>query len=411
MPFRLNHYVTEWYQYRFIPDDAREKKFFYLDKTPAVVVRDGHRYKRNELLRWGPNSCFYQRDLYTTRFGEQESTKIEEEFFGPIDFAGKAAVEYIAGFQHPSVNHDAIPNLLKYMSVQKMRTPKGLAAFAEFVGAPNQNATLQRMMQLHQIHCATWTEAVWSILDASESPTKFIISDNPVTVYNSGCFPESKWCREFRDPDIRMIGSHTLFPLGLDKLLVLTNLNWARDPYSDPVKLRTNPALFHEAMFSFLAIQTQRVLTEREVRLVNHIIKSRALRYVAAAEKAWLYPEQEFAGVRWDKLADPYLLMPDPRSMTFSGGIAFGGGGVAGAFNEYGIQPGQPGYEDQKRFDREWAAFHAFQGEFARLHGPRRRGRAMEMADHFSPVEDTPEWHKTLLGYEARNKAQIRKRK
>jgi hypothetical protein len=71
-----------------------------------------------------------------------------------------------------------------------------------------------------------------SIADASFSPTKFIVSDHPVTLYNPGCFPQSKCCRGHQDPDIRLVGTHTIFPLSRDKLLILTNVSWVRSSAS-----------------------------------------------------------------------------------------------------------------------------------------------------------------------------------
>jgi len=69
--YKHNHYVPEWYQKRFLPDG--QGKFYYLDLRPDVVSRDGHKYTRKALLRWGPSGCFAQDDLYTTRWGGLEN--------------------------------------------------------------------------------------------------------------------------------------------------------------------------------------------------------------------------------------------------------------------------------------------------------------------------------------------------
>ena len=83
---RRNHHVPEWFQYSFIPPTAREQKFYYLDLRPETKVSTGgRRYTRQNLLRWGPARCFYQDDLYTTRFGSWHSTDIERYFFGEVD--------------------------------------------------------------------------------------------------------------------------------------------------------------------------------------------------------------------------------------------------------------------------------------------------------------------------------------
>ena len=92
---------------------------------------------------------------------------------------------------------------------------------------------------MQQMYCATWTDCVWQIADASESPTKFIISDHPVTVYNRACPPLSKYRVGPNDPDIRLNATHTYFPLSLNKIIIFTNLSWVRDPLPKRVKDKT----------------------------------------------------------------------------------------------------------------------------------------------------------------------------
>jgi Protein of unknown function (DUF4238) len=161
---------------------------------------------------------------------------------------------------------------------------------------------LLAMQKLQNLHCAIWTEAVWALVDATQTRTKFILSHHPVTVYNRECFPSSDWCRDFRDPDIRLVGTHTLFPLTPTRVLVLTNHSWVRNPYRRATKVRPNPNFFRPAMFYFPGIQTGRKLTEVEVNQINFIIKKRAYRYIAAAEEEWLYPERHISSDHWRKL-------------------------------------------------------------------------------------------------------------
>jgi len=378
--YKRNHYVPKWYQYRFFPDELREKKFYYLDLKPDIVISNKRKHTRKALLRWGPSNCFCREDLYTTKLLNWESTEIEEKFFGKIDSSGRSAIDYFTTFQHPSVNEEAFQNLLLYMSVQKLRTPKGLAYLSEVVKITDKNLVLIKMQQLQQIFCALWTECIWSIVDASQTETKFILSDHPVTVYNRGCLPNSKWCIGHRDPDIALSGTHTLFPLSLDKALILTNLSWVRNPYDDPTKTRPNFYPFRNAMFNFMHIQTGRYLNEVEVNEINYVIKMGAYRYVAAAKKEWLYPEHKIPSQCWEKLGQGYLFMPDPRSVTFSSKIIIGYGNKrADFFDEYGRKPWQPDYNNEAERNKEWATFHRFQGEFARVFGPRRRGRSFEL--------------------------------
>jgi hypothetical protein len=93
-------------------------------------------------------------------------------------------------------------------------------------------------------------------------------------------------------------------------------------------------------MFNFTHIQTRRQLSDVEVNQINFIIKKRAYRYVVTGEEEWLYPERHIPSEHWRKLNDRYLLMPDPRSVTFGGEILVGyKGGGAEAFDEYGRRP------------------------------------------------------------------------
>lgn len=409
--YRRNHYVPDWFQRRFLLEDSAEAKFYYLDLHPETRIQNGHRYTRNGVLRWGPPRCFVIEDLYTTKFADLESTEIEEKFFGKIDSMGKNAVEYFANFAHPSADGDSFNALLRYMSAQKLRTPKGLAHFAHMIRERETNQVLFRMQQFHTMHCALWTECVWSLLDASDSPIKFLLSDHPVTVYNQACFPESKWCRDNFDPPIWFSGTHTLFPFDLNRMLVLTNLSWARDPYGNPLKERPNPSMFRPAMFNFQTIQTGRSLTETEVDTFNFIIKKRAHRYIAAAEKDWLFPETRLKRQQWDKLSDRYLLMPDPRAMNFSSEIVIGfKGGGADRFDAYGRKPEQSDFGDKVRSDREWNSFHAFKCEYARRFGPKKRGISFQFGS-LDPHDYSPDYHKALLRDESLYKALMKKKR
>jgi len=402
--YQRNHYIPKWFQHHFLLDDGREKKFFYLDLNPDRISGKKRQYTRKSLLRWGPRRCFCQDDLYTTRFGSWQSTEIEEKFFGKVDSAAPAAIDYFINFQHPSVNGDAFNTLLPYMSIQKLRTPKGLTYLSELVRISDKNSALLKMQELRQIFCALWTESIWSIVDATQSDTKFILSDHPVTVYNKSCLPRSKWCLGHRDPDIAFTGTHTLFPLSLDKALIFTNLSWVRNPYSFPRKTRPNFYPFRNAMFNFMRIQTGRSLTDVEVNEMNYVIKNRAYRYIAAAKKEWLYPEDKIPSQRWEELGQGYLFMPDPRSVTFSSELIIGYDNKrADFFDEYGRKPWQPDYNDKSERDKEWETFHAFQGEFARVFGPKRRGRSFEHGQ-LDSEEDSPDYHAYHLELEKKFK-------
>jgi len=363
-----NHYVPVWYQRRFmLPEQSR---YFRLDLRPDIIATPKGKVPRHSVHEWSPERIFAQDELYTTKWAGISNTEIEQFFFGKLDNQGPAAVDFFANFKHTSANENAFNTMLPYMSVQKLRTPKGLADLAERTKSQDQNVTLMALQRVQNMFCAVWTESIWQIADASNSPTKFIISDHPVTVYNRACPPLSKWCQGHNDPDVRLHATHTLFPLSLDKILILTNLSWARDPYQNETKFRPNPALFRTAIFNFLAIQVDRMLTEDEVLQINSITKRRAYRYIAAAKKEWLYPEKHCSTDNWRKFGDGWLLMPEPRLLYMGGEIVIGyKGGGGDAFGEYGHRPWQEGYKDEDRSKRESESLYRFKAEWAMKHG------------------------------------------
>jgi Protein of unknown function (DUF4238) len=328
--YKENHYVPCWYQERFLPTTG-ERKFRYLDLTPEQF-RDpnGALRTKKALRRWGASSCFKETDLYTVKYGRYESTDIERFFFGKVDDEGRQAVEFFSNYNsfddfRGDVSPDRVFNsLLTYMSIQKFRTPKGLRYLSALIRETEKNQLLVRMQELQNLHCAVWTESVWSIASADNTETKFIVTDHPVTVYNREVFPDSEYAKKSTDPDIRMNGTHTFFPLSPIRILILTNLSWARNPYSGGTKTRPNDELFRTAMFNFTEIQTGRQLDETEVNQINFIMKRRAHRFIAAAQEEWLCPERKIPHANWRKLDDRYLLMPDPRDLYMGGEILIG---------------------------------------------------------------------------------------
>jgi hypothetical protein len=336
------------------------------------------------------------------RIGAFTSQEVETNFFGDIDNRGAKAVEAFARFSHPQVLGAEFDDLLRYLSTQRLRTPKGLDWLARRVGLSRRETVLSAMVQYKDLHCALWAEAVWQIADATNSRTKFIITDHPVTVYNRACPPGSAWSRGSGDPSIARQATHTFFPLSSEKLLILTNLSWVRNPYQRETRLRPNPNPFRAAMFNFTEIQTLRSLSEIEVRQINLIAKARAHRYAAAANEDWLYPERHIDIANWSRLGDGYLFMPDPRGMGLGGTVMWGNAdGSTGAMDEYGRTPGDPDYQTESTAMSEAATFQRFQGEFARLIGPTRRGRA-SMGGRLDAERDSDDFHQYHLSLENR---------
>lgn len=396
--FKHNHYVPEWYQRRFmLPGQG---KYWYLDLKPEQVVQNGHRFTRRDLLHWGPGRCFAEHDLYTTRWGAQENVDIEKFFFGRVDTEGKSAVEVYSDFRFDNPGlHDGFQRLVNYMSVQKLRTPKGLGWLSGLPGGHDHNSRLMMLQAIQHMFCAIWTDCVWQIADATNSPTKFIISDCPVTVYNRACFPGSRGCTGFNDPDIRWVGTHTYFPLSIDKVLILTNLSWVRNPHQNERSPHPNQDFFHSTIFKLTDIQTYRSLGEQEVREINYITKKRALRYVTGAEKEWLYPERHLPTTHWNKLGNGLLLMPEPREIHMGGEVLVGyKGGRSEAWNEYGHRPWHRGYNDEKRFAEESRSLERFKAEWAAMQGLQYRGTSFQFHhEHEGPYVESDKMHQHYL--------------
>lgn len=376
--YHHNHYVPVGYQRRFMR--SGEGELYHLDLAPESFILNGRKLLQKDLHHRGPKHCFAQDDLYTTRFSNSENTEIERFFFGTVDNSARRTLDFWCQYDHVHLDSDAFEQFLNHMSLQKLRTPRGMAWLRRALGEINPSNTLIELQRLQNLFCATWTNCVWQIADASQSPTKFIISDNPVTIYNRDCFPASSACLFPNDPDIRLAGTQTVYPLSLDKVLILTNLTWARDPYQRATRMGPNHRLMRNAVFYFGDIQLGRSLSEEEVVEINYIIKRRAHRYIAAAEIEWLYPERHLRCDHWRKLGDGYLLMPDPRHVHMGGSVTVGyAGGGADQWSEYGHRPWEPSFEDKKRDEREAAALSRFQAEFSAMHGPDYRG----MTEHF----------------------------
>ena len=396
--YQNNHYVPVWYQKRFIPKGQKDNELFYLDLNPATFTDPrGVTHKIKNPKKLGPKRCFSEDDLYTTQFGQERSTDIEKIFFGKIDGDGRKAVDYYANFSYPWDGNDHFNELMMYMSTQKLRTPKAFEWLSKKAKTSDKNQILQLMLKLRQLHCAIWTECVWLIADASQSNTKFIVTDHPVTVYNRACGP--RFCIRNGDPDIWLNGTHTIFPLSLDKILILTNLSWVRNPYQSEKSLRPNPNPFRGSILKITDIQTLRHLSEEEVRQINFILKSMAKKYIAAADKEWLYPEKYVSKSDWNKYGHGYLFMPDPRPLHLGGQMFWGGGSsMGGAMDEYGRPPWHSEFNKESNSNEERDTFYHFQGEFARLFGPYRRGRACNVMklDNEKDSDDFHQYHISL---------------
>lgn len=362
----IHHYVPRWYQQQFIPDGEGERKYWYLDLQPErVPKKNGGYYVRDELRRLGPANCFQLEHLYTLRFADGITDELERRFFGEIDDVGAKTVkrfeELVTNWQTVDQSPgDTINDCVKYLDAQKLRTVKGLDVLSHLAGTKSHQRTLRAIRYFYQMNTTIWMEAVWEILRCDAAPTKLIVTDHPVATYNRAMFPKSKYCAYPNDAPIAALGTQTLFALDPNRLLVLTNLGYVRDPRANPLRTRVNPRYFADTMFDIRSIQTGRQLSERDVIAVNFILKSAARRYIAAPEREWLYPEKRLESVMWNKLGDRFFLMPDPRKVGFVTGtlIGYEGGGGWG-IDEYGRRPRDDAEDVRALREHEWGAFQA----------------------------------------------------
>lgn len=327
-----------------------------------------------------------QDDLYTIKLGQWTSDAIERGFFGPIDHDGRGAVDFFIDYSYRDGAHEACQALADYMNAQRFRTPRGLDWLMMKIRTANQNIGLEAMRRLFRLNATMWFEGVWEIVRADKSPTKFLLTDNPVTFYNPKAFPLSPGCRYPDDVGLGHVGTRTLFPLSRDRLLVITHLQLVRDPWLNPLKPRVNARAFQAPRpLDLRAVQTRRELEEDEVTRINVILKKRATRFVAASGKDSLYPEDKTSTDHWSKLDDDWFLLPNPYKVPFTTGFSIGwNDGRSWASDEHGRTPDHPEYEDGKLRDREWAQHNKAKIAWAL----KREGCSLSRVFEFDDVEN-----------------------
>ena len=331
---RQNHYVPNWYQKGFFTGPRGTLHF--LDQKPSEIKLPNDRIviPRNLKLR-PPTRCFRKKDLYTTQFGDILNDEIETLLFGAIDSSGAIAVRALSSGDQKLI-HKYFQRFYEYLNAQKLRTPKGLDWIKSQYPSLTQIKLMLEMQHLRKMHCTMWLECVREIVSAEHSHVKFIITDHPVTVYNSAFPPASSACQYPSDPSIDLKGTQTVFALDSDHCLILTNLEYARDPTGvDLLAPRQNARYSAHTLARTDTMIRTRVLTPDEVVAINALLKSRSRRYLAAYEKAWLFPE-EAGSPPWEDIAK--LLLPPSHMLWQFGGetfIGYGDGSI-GYFDEFG---------------------------------------------------------------------------
>ena len=318
---RHSHYVPIWYQKRFLTEDS--DRLHYLDLAPdSNRLSDGRLVTMNAESRRHPSKCFYQTDLYTTFFGPFINDQIERRLFGAIDSSGARAVRAFAS-DDPALWRHHFSNFFSYIDSQKTRTPKGLDWIQSQFPRLDQNELMLEMQAIHTMHCTIWAQGVREIVSAEASGTKFIVTDHPATVYNPACPPHCTDCTYPLDPSIALKGSRTIFPLDKNRCLILSNYEYVRDPgRQDPAEKRSHARFGTSTVVRTDALIRSRTLADHEVQQINVVLKSRAHRYIAAAEREWLFPEEhvteDWAGI------DSVLLPPATELYRFGGELYWG---------------------------------------------------------------------------------------
>lgn len=380
MSSSVHHYVTRWYQKRFLPPG--QNKLCYLNLKPEVVEKNGHPFTRRAVRYWEPARCFYEDDLYSMRFGKRTSDLMETYLFGRIDKEGAKAAHIFGNYSDYSDNvYHAFRPMMQFLGAQQFRTPHGLDWIKRHVGSADHNQTLIYMSNLLDAYATMWAEGIWEIVFARKSSVKFIISDDPVTFFNRRIFPG-----EDAYPggdDFPKIGTRTIFPLSGEACLIVTHLQLVRDPWRKPLDLRVNARSFADTMFDLTSIQFGRELEEGEVLRINYILKKRATRFIAAAAEETLYPEKALGNPNWPKLDDDWFLFPNLWKVTFRGGIRAGyKDGTTFAMDEYGRNPGHRSFEDKKQQNLEFRKFENAKREWAKRRAGKSLARVIDLRNN-----------------------------
>jgi hypothetical protein len=296
---RNNHYVPQWYQEGFF--EAGRSSLAYVDMTPdRQVLADGRVITQRGAWEDTPTSlAFRHKDLYSTFFGTSVNDEIERRLFGDVDTRGSQAVRAFIGTDMREW-HDHFQDFFEFLDIQKIRTPKGLDWLKAQYPALTQNELMFEMQGIRMLHCAIWVGGVREIVSAEDSDVKFITSDHPVTIYNHAVPPTDGACAYPLDPGIALRGSQTLYPMDRDHCLILTNLEYAKDPSTGPLQKRTFARNYRQS-------------------ITNFIVKKRARRYIGGGRKEWLCPERTVTQ-SWSELRKT-LMPPEFGLLEFGGEI------------------------------------------------------------------------------------------
>lgn len=331
MTSRKNHYVPEWYQVGFATPGSNN---WFVDISPPQSRPDGSPIVPAPRPR-SPKSCFWEKDLYVTRFGELFNDQVETVLFQGIDDFGAKVVRTLIDGGRAGVPHD-YESLFSYMGAQKLRTPKGLDWIRSRYPSLSKVELMVELQHLRQMFGTLWAESVREVVSAEDSEVKFLISDHPVTTFNAALALDAPALSYPSDATIVLNGTQTLFALNANHCLILTHLPYAKAPDAVPMlRKRINARHFGTTLIHAAGLIRERRMTADEVIAINHVLKQRATRYLAAGQADWLYPERQapYDAQRTAKV----LLPPDNKLFHFGGEVYIGyADGTHGYHDEYG---------------------------------------------------------------------------
>ncbi|HDZ84952.1 MAG TPA: DUF4238 domain-containing protein [Candidatus Moranbacteria bacterium] len=314
------HYVQQAYQKGFFDDG--KTNFWILDKS--LPVKPNGEIENNLLKERGARVCFEGDFFYASNY-YKEKDFLEKNFFGPIDADGAEALSYmLSEDKHILPSEEIGMTLLRYISAQKFRTPKGLELIEQSVpGDLTRENLLEILQQVHENMTITLAESAIEILDASSCKTKFIVSDAPVIEWN-------RYASQ-ADADLYLLkGTRVIFPISKDFCLVstpreLAEGNLTKKNYLEP---RINARKYGEVIFDIRKLQNLRDINDNEVCVINKLIKDHALRYIAGGKKDYLDPPANASEI------EPIIM---PKKFKRSRGIAREINGKMVGVNEYGM--------------------------------------------------------------------------
>lgn len=313
------HYVQQAYQKGFLDDG--KTNFWILDKN--LLVRPDGQIENNNIRERGARVCFEGKFFYASNY-YKEKDFLEKEFFGPIDSSGAVALEYMLSedkFILPCENVGMM--LLKYISAQKFRTPKGLELIEKSIpGKITKEDLLEKLQEIHENMSITLAESVIEILDASSCETKFIVSDAPVVEIN-------QYASQAELDLYLSKGTQVIFSISKDFCLVSTPRELAEKKIAkkDYLKPRINARKYGTTIFDHRKLQNVRAINDDEVSAINKAIKEHAQRYIAGAKKEFLFPSPESSNI---------IQVITPKKFKRSGGIAGEINGEVVGTDEYG---------------------------------------------------------------------------